>query len=305
MSTETKIQLAELNKLSPMQIADNPQIQGKFVKLYNSIHGRNNGELILEKEKYHFVRQINDNPGLKECTRLSLYGCFMDVAVSGLSFEGGSQPLIYMIPRKVNVGTKESKQYESRATLMISPYGELALRQQAGQIKHADNPVIVYDGDSFECGSDRQGNFVKHTAQVPRKSEKIIASYIRIVRRDGSVDFAWLLEGDIARLSGYSERQNFGKPNALYSSNDGQIDTGFLKAKTIKHAFKTYPKINTSGQFTKFETEELPENPGNPHVDYELDQQLQEPEAPESFVEAEEVNEETIQVVNTDNEEGF
>lgn len=300
MSTETKIKLAELNKLTPMQIADNQHIQNKFVKLYNSIHGSNNGELILEKEKYHYLRQINDNPGLKECTGVSLYGCFMDVAVSGLSFEGGSQPMIYMIPRKVNVGTKESKQYESRATLMISPYGELTLRMLAGQIKHADNPVIVYEGDSFQCGSDREGNWVKHTAQVPRKSEKIIASYIRIVRPDGSVDFAWLLEGDIKRLSGYSERQNFGKANALYTSNGGQIDPGFLKAKTIKHAFKTYPKLNTKGQHTELETEQEPEAEQTA-IDYGID-----PE-PESFVDAEEVTAETVTVDedNNDQEGGF
>ena len=299
MSTETKQSLvAILEKLSPAQIADTPAIQEKFVKMYNHLHKSNNGELILEREKYHYLRQINENPGLKECTRLSLYGCFMDVAVSGLSFEGGSQPMIYMIPRKVNVGTKESKQYESRATLMISPYGELTLRMLAGQIKHADNPVIVYEGDSFQCGSDREGNWVKHTAQVPRKSEKIIASYIRIVRPDGSVDFAWLLEGDIKRLSGYSERQNFGKANALYTSNGGQIDPGFLKAKTIKHAFKTYPKLNTKGQHTVLETEVEPEAEQT-EIDYEIE--------PESFADAEEVTAETVtvEVDQNDQEGGF
>ena len=33
------------------------------------------------------------------------------------------------------------------------------------------------------------------------------------------------------------------KPNELYTSNNGNIDTGFLCAKIIKHAFKTYPKV--------------------------------------------------------------
>ncbi len=292
MSTENKIQLAELNKLSPIQIADNPAIQNNFVKLYNSIHGSNNGDLILEKEKFHFVRQINDNPGLKDCTRLSLYGCFMDVAVSGLSFEGGSQPLIYMIPRKnKNWGD------EKRATLMISPYGELALRMLAGQIQHADNPVIVYEHDAFQCGSDREGNWVKHTAQVPRKSDKIIACYIRIVRPNGSVDFAWLLEEDWKRLSGYSEKQNFGKANALYTSNNGQIDTGFLKAKTIRHAFKTYPKLKT-GQFTAVETETTDDPTETP--DYGIDAPADEPQG---FVDAEEVAAETVTVVSDENDE--
>lgn len=299
MSTETKIALADLNKLTPMQIADNPQIQNKFVKLYNSIHGSDNGELILEREKYHFVRQINDNPGLKQCTSLSLYGCFMDVAVTGMTFEGGSQPLIYMIPRSVNVGTKEQKQYEKRAVLMISPYGELVLRMKAGQIRHADNPVIVYEGDSFQYGSDRDGNWVKHTAKVPNESQKIIACYMRIVRNDGTVDFSYLLEADVKRLAGYSEKQNFGKANALYASNGGQIDTGFLKAKTIKHAFKTYPKLVTSkqmpmGEHTVVESQDEVETPA---IDYGI-----EPE-PESFDEAEVVAEQAVVVEEDQNDQ--
>ena len=62
-----------------------------------------------------------------------------------------------------------------------------------------------------------------------------------------------MTETDWKRLQGYSEKQNsykdrrtgetVVKSNALYNIN-GQIDTGFLIAKCIKHAFKTYPKIN-------------------------------------------------------------
>jgi len=59
---------------------------------------------------------------------------------------------------------------------------------------------------------------------------------------------------DIQRLIGYSKKNNGhwehgtrvdGLANALYghSSDGSDIDTGFLCAKVIKHAFKNFPRI--------------------------------------------------------------
>jgi len=107
---------------------------------------------------------------------------------------------------------------------------------------------------------------------IPRTSKKIIGSFIRITRNDGTSDLQWLLEDDIKRLQGYSARQNKNTSgNALYSSNDGQIDTGFLEAKTIKHAFRTYPKVRT-GNMTQLETEQVPEN-----IDYGIEDDEKQP----------------------------
>ncbi|MDO4527676.1 MAG: hypothetical protein Q4C03_02685, partial [bacterium] len=72
-----------------------------------------------------------------------------------------------------------------------------------------------------------------------------------------------MTEQDWMRLKGYSDKQNtffdrktnqwVTKSNELYSK-DGQIDTGFLMAKCVKHAFKTYPKIQI-GKGTTLESE--------------------------------------------------
>ncbi len=88
--------------------------------------------------------------------------------------------------------------------------------------------------------------------------------FIRIVRADGTVDWHWMMEGDIKRLEAYSfknnqnwnpqTRQKEGKANALYTSSEGGIDPGFLESKLIKHAFDGYPKVRT-GQFSSFETQ--------------------------------------------------
>lgn len=140
------------------------------------------------------------------------------------------------------------------------------MRMRAGQIKYVDNPVIVYEGDQFSVSLNKGVKFVEYSAKCPRTSTKVIAAFIRIVRNDGSEDYQWLMEGDIMRLKAYSERANAkwndqtkrkenGKANALYTSNGGQIDPGFLENKMIKHAFDAYPKVRT-GQFTIMETEE-------------------------------------------------
>lgn len=75
---------------------------------------------------------------------------------------------------------------------------------------------------------------------MPRKSNKVIGGFLRIVRTDGTVDWHWMMEGDIKRLEAYSfknnqkwdpqTRQKEGKANALYTSSEGGIDPGFLKA---------------------------------------------------------------------------
>ena len=75
---------------------------------------------------------------------------------------------------------------------------------------------------------------------------KFMACYVRIVKNDGSVDYYVLDIDGIKRLKQYSAKLCRGKVNALYGSQAdcSDIDEGFLKSKTIKHAFKGYPKLS-------------------------------------------------------------
>ena len=77
-----------------------------------------------------------------------------------------------------------------------------------------------------------------------------------IVKADGTVDYFVLDMDEIARLKVYSGKANqywdnekrmmVQRPNALYgkAADCSDIDTGFLKSKTVKHAFKGYPKLS-------------------------------------------------------------
>ncbi|SFK99015.1 RecT family protein [Porphyromonadaceae bacterium KH3CP3RA] len=280
MSTAIQIRVDEINAMEPTKIVESPKVEQKFIQMYNVIHGTDRGAQIYEKEVFNFQKVLQENPSLQECSKMSLYGCFLDMAVNGLSLDPTGKPHCYLIPRSTKTGYKDEKGndiYEKRASVSVTGYGELVMRMRAGQIKYADNPVVVYEGDVFSINLDHGIKKITYSADIPRKSNKIVGAFIRIVRNDGSEDYQWLLEGDIDRLKGFSERANsywdknarkrvIGKANELYSSNGGQIDPGFLENKMIKHAFDAYPKVKI-GKFTNMQSMEEPE----PEIDYGIE----------------------------------
>lgn len=279
MSNQIQIKVEELNRLNPLMIAGDSRVEQKFILVYNTIWGTSQGAQIYEKEKFNFCKILQDNPPLQQCSKLSLYGCFLDIAVNGLSLDQTSRPHCYILPRNTKTGYKDqsgSDVYELRAYLSITGYGELVMRQRAGQVRYVDNPVVCYEGDTFSPGLVNGVKTVTYQAACPRKTNRVIGGFIRIVRPDGTVDWHWMMEGDIKRLESYSfknnqrwnpqTRQKEGKANALYTSNEGGIDPGFLESKLIKHAFDGYPKVRI-GQFTMLETQEE-----TPEIDYGLEE---------------------------------
>lgn len=262
-----QIKVEELNALPATKIVENDSVQAKFIQMYNAIWGSQMGEQIYHKEVFNFQKVLRENPAVAECSKMSLFGCFLDMAVNGLSLDNTSHPHCYLIPRNVKTGHKDERgydTYEKRASVSVTGYGELTMRMRVGQIRYADNPVIVYEGDIFSISLDNGIKKITYSAAIPRKSSNVIGAFIRIVRTDGSEDYQWLLEGDIQRLAKFSARSNSyykngqrveGKANDLYSSNNGGIDPGFLENKMIKHAFDAYPKVRT-GRFTVLATDQ-------------------------------------------------
>lgn len=82
------------------------------------------------------------------------------------------------------------------------------MRQRAEQVRYVDNPVVCYEGDTFSPGLVDGVKTVTYQAACPRKSNKVIGGFIRIVRADGTVDWHWMMEGDIKRLEAYSYKNN-------------------------------------------------------------------------------------------------
>lgn len=294
-----KVEVA-LNAIPKFELASDTRVSHKFIDLFRHVHG-GDGKQMYEVEKFHFNKLLQENKELQTCTNLSLYGAFVDIAVQGLSIDP-SRKLAYLYPQSVNVGTKDNKQYEKRAYLKISPRGELYLRQQYGQIRHADNPVLVYEGDKFSKMTGPTGTVINHESIYPRKSNKIIACFFRFVKSDGSIDYGFIDYEGMMRLKGYSERKNFGKANALYTNNNGEPDAGFWEAKCILHAFDSYPKVKLRGQNTVLETETDTETP----IDYSIEGENIEftpVQEEETLITAEEVNTDTGEVKEEAKEE--
>lgn len=264
----------ELQQMKAIDVIRNERVRSQFISVYNSIW-KEGGENVYEREAIYFNQQLRDKANLRECSGTSVFYAFIDLAVRGLSLSPGAQALCYLIPRSLKVGVDANGKdiWEKICNLTISGYGELLLRAKTGQIRHADNPVIVYEGDCFEYGEKNGQKIVNYMSAFPRKSDRIVACFIKITRADGSIDYSVMTETDWKRLQGYSDKQNTYidrrtgqavlKANELYNVN-GQIDTGFLIAKCIKHAFKTYPKINI-GKGSVMESDII----DNPQADFD------------------------------------
>ena len=247
-----------LPTLSAIQIIEHEVTEDRFIDIFTSIHEQD-GSIAYETEKFYFQKILVNTPVIAECTPLSLFSVFLDVATKGLSLDDSSKALCYITSR--NIGKKTGKYvnnkpeviWEKRAILDISGYGELVLRERAGQVKYADNPEIVYINELKDCRQENTPEGVKiyHTINYPRPTDAGIAFiYVRIIRPDGSITFGVLGNERIEELKVYSAENNGkwedqdgrrvkipGKPNKLYS------DSGFLKAKCLKHAFQSFPTL--------------------------------------------------------------
>lgn len=287
MSNNTINQAKMLQSLAATEVVRNEYVRNQFISVYNMIW-KEGGEAAYEREAINVNKALRDNEKLRKCTATSVFFAFIDLAVRGLSLEQGVQALCYLLPRNYKTTSPDGKEvWESRCNLTISGYGELVLRAKAGQIRHADNPVIVYEGDEFSFGESDGKKYVNYRCSLPRKSDHIIACFLKITRCDGTIDYSVMVENDWKRLEGYSAknnayfdqatRQRVEKANELYSSVNGGIDTGFLMAKCIKHAFKSYPKL-AIGKGSQFESDviDTPEDNFDPYGGIEQEETPQE-----------------------------
>lgn len=251
-----QLTVEELGKLQPLDIVKSEAVRNRFIYIHDTLWGAGTGEAAYEREAIHFNSILRDKKDLQKATRFSIFIAFIDLAICGLSLDPGVRALCYLQGRNYKVGTNPQtgkNVYEGRLVLTISGYGELVLRARSGQIRHADNPVLVYEEDHFSFSDHDGRKQVSYTCNLPHTSNHIVAAYLRITRTDGSIDYSVMLEEDWRRLKDYSAKNNrrwddatrryVETPNELYTSNGGNIDAGFLAAKCIKHAFKTYPKM--------------------------------------------------------------
>ncbi|GHT03487.1 hypothetical protein AGMMS49525_08660 [Bacteroidia bacterium] len=250
------------------KLVDEPAVKESFVNTLSKIHGvsTENAEMVFEREAMYFKKALFENAWLKESTGISLYSAFLEIAITGLSIQSGSKSEAYLEARSakqlIPVIGQDGKPYQQEqwtkvARLVVTAYGELNMRIIAGQIIRMNNPIVIYEGDKFQPKTNSRGELtVEYEPKIIGRSKKIVGVWCSIVLPNNGIDFKWLLEDDIQRLANYSKpKKENSSASALYNSNDGQIDPGFLEAKCIKHAMRAYTKLRLSDSVS-FEEEE-------------------------------------------------
>lgn len=101
MSSIIQVKMEELNALPATKIVENEGVQAKFIQMYNAIWGTDKGEQMYHKEVFNFQKLLRDNPDVSTSSKMSLYGCFLDIAVNGLTLDQTGHPLCYILSRKL------------------------------------------------------------------------------------------------------------------------------------------------------------------------------------------------------------
>lgn len=246
MSKQLELTGTYIKGLKPTAVAADKRIGEHFVNKYMAMYRteREQAVAFYEREKDNFMKRISEVDALKTCTPMSIFQAFMQVGGWKLSFEGGSQSDVYLIPGNRNIGTKEQPNWIKEVVAQPSPYGEKKIRMETGQIKHVGTPTVVYDCDQYREYVGENGRTMVEWSKGSRNDKsKIIGSFILLEYPDGSKEFKTFDHEDITSWRNASAKKNRGTANALYTSNGGQIDPKFLQGKTLKHAFKLFPRV--------------------------------------------------------------
>lgn len=248
----------KLDEVAAKDIAAHKHTEKQFTTLLTQLHGVS-AELasgIYAREKGYYEKALREPQGkLPSCTKISLFSAFVEIAISNVSIQSGAKSEAYFTTRSTkSIEQKDGRSIErwtASCMLTLTAFGELALRIRAGHLLRMSNPIVIYEGDTFQPHTNDNGDLViSYALKVPRTSTKIIGCWVTLILPHGMKDHKWMLQDDIDRLQEASGKQvrdaqktNKEKANALYTSNGGQIDVGFLETKCIKHAMKTLPKL--------------------------------------------------------------
>lgn len=235
MSQRSIMQLIQ-SASKPKDYIAAPEVAARFKENYMSIFGINemSANAFYLQEQQNFLQIINESSTLQKCTPFSLYAVFMLAAKNGLSFDSVKKH-VYIIP------------YGGKATLAVSPYGELELRKMYGQIRHADEPQIVWDGDFFEQSGEDGNIKITHKRVFGNEGQRgMVACYIRITRFDGSTYVSVMSFDDLMYLKQFSKSGN----SAAWTKGL----RGMFKSKCIRHAFRNTP-LPAIGMIYKFQAD--------------------------------------------------
>ena len=243
VAKKPSIKDALMSNMSVQQVFNMPEITNQIAGVRQKFFLQESKQAVAvaEREKFHFMKLINDSQVLQKCSKMTLYGVWMDATALNLSFDPNSKHC-YVVP----MGNK--------ATLMISGPGELMLRQEAGQIRACSNPTIVWSCDKYKKKTVDSKVVYDYEQVLPRPADAVIvACFITFTLGDGSRDGFDVTAADMEYYKSFSTAKN--------STAWTKGLQGMYEAKCLKHAFGAIPKPKKLSQvkFSKLESEAIDE----------------------------------------------
>lgn len=238
---------------NPANIIGANEVKKAFINAYNQRTGTNFGESAYINEALAFYTQIEGNNLLKQCKAIDLVQCFISCTCQGGSFVEVNN-LNYLFTTAVKDADKRIVGY--KPDLRFAPLGELALRQNMGQILYVDTPQLIYNCDSYKV---TQGSVpkIEHQPKTPRPANAtVIAGYVCITRFDLSKHFVLFDREDI---EGWRKKSKSPDSPAW---GKGKIEdaTSMVKSKIMKHALNFTPKAFLSNNAVNLTTNYEPQN---------------------------------------------
>jgi recombinational DNA repair protein RecT len=202
----------------PAAIAELDFVREKYVANYNACHREKVGELMYHRNVIHFKQILAASEKLRDCDPFSLYACFATAAVNGYSLDPADDE-VYLIPR------------DGKACLQRQAGAFVRKLIRTNQIRYADQPVLVYQGDDYQV---ERGRVIKHIEKF--QSDVIVAGYIRFVLdNQGNDRYSTFRKSDWEAWREKSQMKN--GPNWSHNGKN-QPQPGFLKTKITLHACK-------------------------------------------------------------------
>lgn len=171
-------------------------VRERFIKNYESITGRKDGDNRFQSEIFHYLELINDNEKLKSADRFSHFAAIVKAGTTGLSFgkEGQLYPILYGNVVKVQIGA----------------HGKRELLRRMPNVKHIGEGQVVMKGDEFK--HDKANN--KIISHIPADKEaaltldNIRAAYFRIIWKDNDFTDIVVYHDEIVKAKSKSKMQS-------------------------------------------------------------------------------------------------
>lgn len=199
MSQLQKFETAIKEAKSVKELFQLPDVRERFVKNYEAVSGRKDGENRLEQERFAYLQIVAEKPDLQKVDNFYHVAAIVYAGTTGLSFRDNK---LYVYPN-------------GRGGLKVqsSPAGKREMFEMMPEIKRVPEAVVVYKGDHFVV--DKMNQIVKEhnsTKDTVEKNtlENLRAVYQRIEYKDGRIVDVVMYQDEILKAKGKSKTRDSG-----------------------------------------------------------------------------------------------